>query len=268
MHPKSNRLRSILSLEAKNAAIVTKSCDLKIAIDECVLGALSFNGQRCTALKIIFVQEDIVDLFITKLNKAIHTLKIGLPWEEDVQITPLPEPAKPSYLKECIEDAIKHGAEVMNEHGGKIIESFVFPAVVYPVNSKMKLYHEEQFGPVIPIVPFQSIEAPIQYQIDSPYGMQVSIFSNDSKEISHLIDSFVNLVSRVNINCQSQRGPDIFPFTGRKDSAEGTLSVNDALRSFSIRSLVTTKATRANKQLINKIVHEHKSNFLSTDYIL
>jgi glyceraldehyde-3-phosphate dehydrogenase (NADP+) len=58
--------------------------------------------------------------------------------------------------------------------------------------------------------------------------MQVSIFSNDAKEVSSLIDPFVNLVSRVNINTQCQRGPDVFPFTGRKDSAEGTLSVHDA----------------------------------------
>ena len=97
--------------------------------------------------------------------------------------------------------------------------------------------------------------------------MQVSIFSEDSKEVAQLIDSFVNLVSRVNINCQAQRGPDVFPFTGRKDSAEGTLSVFDALRSFSIRSLVATKLTESNKVLLNTIVRDHDSNFLSTDYI-
>jgi acyl-CoA reductase-like NAD-dependent aldehyde dehydrogenase len=131
----------------------------------------------------------------------------------------------------------------------------------------MKLYREEQFGPIIPVVPFESIEEPIQYQIDSVHGQQVSIFCNDAQEISDLIDPFVNLVSRVNINAQCQRGPDVFPFTGRKDSAEGTLSVVDALRSFSIRSLVATKLNDANKQLINEIVNNHDSNFLSTKYI-
>jgi acyl-CoA reductase-like NAD-dependent aldehyde dehydrogenase len=98
--------------------------------------------------------------------------------------------------------------------------------------------------------------------------MQVSIFSNDAEEISSLIDPFVNLVSRVNINSQCQRGPDAFPFTGRKDSAEGTLSVHDALRSFSIRSLVATKMNETNKQLINEIVNNNDSNFLSTKFIL
>jgi acyl-CoA reductase-like NAD-dependent aldehyde dehydrogenase len=97
--------------------------------------------------------------------------------------------------------------------------------------------------------------------------MQVSIFSNDSAEIASLIDPYVNLVSRVNINAQCQRGPDVFPFTGRKDSAEGTLSVTDALRSFSIRSLVATKMNDTNKQLLNEIVQDHDSNFLSTNFI-
>jgi acyl-CoA reductase-like NAD-dependent aldehyde dehydrogenase len=266
-HPKSNRLRAVLSLDAKNAAIVTKHADLKLAVSECVLGALSFNGQRCTALKIIHVHKDVADEFLKLLSEAVNALVPGMPWVKGVNITPVAEPTKPGYLQACINDAIAHGARVVNENGGTTVESFVYPAVVYPVKKEMKLYLEEQFGPVIPVLPFESIEEPIQYQIDSPHGMQVSIFSNDAKEVSALIDPFVNLVSRVNINSQSQRGPDVFPFTGRKDSAEGTLSVHDALRSFSIRSLVAAKMTEANKTLINEIVKDHDSNFLSTDFI-
>jgi len=266
-HPKVNRLRSILSLDAKNAAIVTNNADLDVAVNECLLGALSFNGQRCTALKLIFVQKEVADAFVQKLSAAVSALKPGLPWDADVKITPLPELDKPNYLKTCLDDALVHGAKIINENGGHTNHSFVFPAVVYPVNDQMKLYHEEQFGPIIPVVPFDSIEEPVQYQIEASHGMQVSIFSEDAKEVAKLIDPFVNLVSRVNINCQSQRSPDVFPFTGRKDSAEGTLSVSDALRSFSIRSLVAAKATDANKQLLNDIVRDHDSNFLSTDYI-
>jgi len=75
------------------------------------------------------------------------------------------------------------------------------------------------------------------------------------------------MVSRVNINSQCQRGPDSFPFTGRKDSAFGTLSVSDALRVFSIRSVVAAKASEANKQIINSIVGARESKFLRLDYI-
>jgi glyceraldehyde-3-phosphate dehydrogenase (NADP+) len=267
-HPKINRLRAVLSLDAKNAAIVTENADLELAVSECILGALSFNGQRCTAIKIIFVHQSIADTFLKMLSEGVDALKPGLPWEKDVNITPLPEPHKPDYLTECIDDAVKHGARVINNYGGLTANSFVFPAIVYPVSEEMKLYREEQFGPVIPVVPFDAIEEPIVYQIDSPHGMQVSIFSNVAKELSALIDPFVNLVSRVNINSQCQRGPDVFPFTGRKDSAEGTLSVHDALRSFSIRSLVAAKLNDTNKRLINEVVNDNDSNFLSTKFIL
>ena len=267
LHPKVNRLRAILGLDAKNAAIITASADVNLAVQETVLGALSFNGQRCTALKMIFVHQSLAQDFIEKLSQAIAKLKYGMPWEQGVSITPLPEPHKPAYLKECIDDAVAHGARVMNENGGATVESFVYPAVVYPVNESMKLYREEQFGPVIPVAAYSDIDEPIQYIIDSPHGQQVSIFSNDTEELARSIDPLVNQVSRVNINCQCQRGPDAFPFTGRKDSAEGTLSVVDALRSFSIRSLVASKLNEQNKQLLNDIVQGQYSNFLSTKYI-
>jgi acyl-CoA reductase-like NAD-dependent aldehyde dehydrogenase len=267
MHPKVNRLRAILGLDAKNAAIVTANADLSLAVKETVLGSLSFNGQRCTALKIIFVHKKHVDRFVKELSAEIAKLKYGMPWEEGVSLTPLPEPQKPAYLKDVIDDAISKGAQVVNENGGQTSESFVFPAVVYPVTKEMKLYTEEQFGPVIPIVSFDDIEEPINYLIESTHGQQVSIFSDDHSEVAALIDPIVNQVSRVNINCQCQRGPDVFPFTGRKDSAEGTLSVVDALRAFSIRSLVATKLNNNNKRLLNEIIDGNNSNFLSTKYL-
>lgn len=267
LHPKINRLRAILGLDAKNAAIITANADLKLAVQESVLGALSFNGQRCTALKIIFIHASLADEFLKQLSEAVAGLKYGMPWVEGVALTPLPEPQKPAYLKECIEDAVAHGARVVNEHGGTAVASFVYPAIVYPVSKEMKLYTEEQFGPVIPVVPFHDLEETIGYLIESTHGQQVSIFSNDEEEVAALIDPLVNQVSRVNINCQCQRGPDVFPFTGRKDSAEGTLSVVDALRSFSIRSLVATKLNDSNKQLINEIIDSNSSNFLSTKFI-
>ena len=183
-------------------------------------------------------------------------------------ITPLPELDKPKYFTELVEDAEHFGAKVMNEAGGTVKNTFFYPAVMYPVNSQMRLYREEQFGPVIPVVPFDDIEVPIRYIVDSDYGQQVSIFGRDPDAIAELVDPLVNQVSRVNLNSQCQRGPDSFPFTGRKDSAEGTLSVVDALRAFSIRTLVAAKETAINKAMLTTIVREHKSNFLSTDFIL
>lgn len=267
LHPKPHRLKAVLGLDAKNPAIVLPDADLDIAVSECIMGSLSFNGQRCTALKILYVHRSIVDTFIQKFNEAIKKLKPGMPWDAGVNLTPLPEPGKTKYLTELVEDAKKHGAKIMNEHGGETNETFFYPAVLYPVNDKMRIYYEEQFGPVVPIIAYDDVEDPMHYVINSNFGQQVSIFGNDSKTIARLIDMFSNQVGRINLNTQSQRGPDSFPFNGRKDSAEGTLSVHDALRVFSIRTLVATKTTDENKQLISTIIKNRESLFLSTEYI-
>ncbi|QJW89654.1 NADP-dependent glyceraldehyde-3-phosphate dehydrogenase [Spirosoma taeanense] len=266
-HPKLNRLRSIMSLDAKNAAIILPDADLDVAVKECLLGALSFNGQRCTAIKIIWVHRSISDAFLKRFSPAVSALKLGMPWDEGAQITPLPEPQKTDYLTGCIQDAESHGASIMNEGGGETTASLFKPAVMYPVQEGMKLYREEQFGPVIPVVPFDEVEEFINYLITDDHGMQASVFGTNTDRIAELIDPLVNLVCRVNINAQCQRGPDTFPFTGRKDSAEGTLSVEDALRSFSIRTCVATKDTDANKAILNEIIADHKSDFLSTNFV-
>jgi acyl-CoA reductase-like NAD-dependent aldehyde dehydrogenase len=267
-HPKPNRLKAILGLEAKNAGIVMPDANLENAVAECVSGTLSFNGQRCTALKILFVHENIVGSFLEQFNAKIDEIKFGLPWDKDVQITPLPEQNKTEYLKGLIDDAVANGAKVVNKNGGTIKNTFMYPAVLYPVNKKMKVYHEEQFGPVIPILTYKDIKEPLQYMMESNYGQQVSIFGNNSDEIAKLIDGLVNQVSRVNINSQCQRGPDIFPFTGRKDSAQSTLSVSDALRAFSIRSMVAIKENSENKEIVTSILRDHNSKFLSNNFIL
>jgi len=268
LHPYPNRLRCVLGLEAKNPAIVLESADLDLAIRECVLGCLSFNGQRCTALKIIFVAAGIAGAFLERLAVAVNALPFGMPWQEGVFVTPVAEKGKTDYLRELMSDAVTKGARVVNPAGGTVCGSFFFPAILYPVHPDMRVYHEEQFGPVIPVLPFDRIDTPIAYMINSSYGQQVSIFGSDPDQMARLIDPLVNQVCRVNINSQCQRGPDTFPFTGRKDSAEGTLSVSDALRVFSIRTLVAAKQTELNKQIITRIVRDHKSKFLATDFIL
>ncbi|MBU0968718.1 MAG: NADP-dependent glyceraldehyde-3-phosphate dehydrogenase [Proteobacteria bacterium] len=266
-HPRPHRLRGVLGLEAKNAAIILQDADLDHAVQECVLGALSYNGQRCTALKMLFVHEKIADTFIAKFSEAVDKLQIGMPWDDKVQITPLPEPNKTGYLTQLIDDARSKGARVVNQKGGRVHHTIMSPAVVYPVGPGMRLYTEEQFGPVVPIAAFADIEEPMNYVTQSDYGQQVSLFGTDPEIIADLIDPLVNQVCRVNINSQCQRGPDTFPFTGRKDSAEGTLSVSDALRAFTIRTLVAAKETDTNRRIIKSIITERRSRFLSTDFI-
>lgn len=78
-------------MDAKNPAVVLPDADFNVAVSEILLGALSFNGQRCTAIKIVFVHESVSKQFLDKLVPAIEALKMGSPFEPDVKITPLGE---------------------------------------------------------------------------------------------------------------------------------------------------------------------------------
>ena len=267
-HPFKNRLRLILGLEANNPAIILPDTDLDLVVQECISGTLSYNGQRCTALKVLFVHADIVDEFNKRFAEAVDALKFGLPWEDEVFLTPLPEKNKPAYIDGLIKDAVSKGAKILNKRGGELSENYCYPAVLYPVSTDMKVFQEEQFGPVIPIISFTTIDEPLDAIAASQYGQQVSLFGKDTKQLGPLIDILANLVCRVNLNSACQRGPDIYPFTGRKNSAVGTLSVFDALRSFSIRSFVATKDNEYNKEILEKLLESKDSNFITTDYLL
>jgi len=267
-HPKSNRLRQVLGLEAKNPAIILPDADMELTVKECISGTLSYDGQRCTALKIIYVHEQVKDEFLRQFAAAVDALKFGNPWDDGVQLTPLPEPGKPAYIQSLIDDALAKGSQIINAKGGEHFENFIWPSIMYPVTKDMKVYEEEQFGPIIPIISFTDISQPLDDMAESNYGQQVSLFGKDVYTLSPLIDTLANLVCRVNLNSSCQRGPDVYPFTGRKDSAQSTLSVHDALRSFSIRTFVAFKDNELNNETIEQLLDAKVSNFLSTDYIL
>jgi len=131
----------------------------------------------------------------------------------------------------------------------------------------MKLWTIEQFGPVVPIVPFEHTDEVVDYLVQSTYGQQVSVFGQNPDVLGPLFDILVNQVCRVNLNGACRRGPDVFPFTARKDSAEGTLDIESAIRAFSIRTMVSAPVNKKNREIIQQIITEHQSQFLNNDMI-
>ncbi len=266
-HPKPNRLRSILGLDAKNPAVILPDADVDVAVRECLTGSLSFNGQRCTAIKLIFVQRAIAARFLQCFADAVDALPFGLPWATGVKLTPLPEVDKAGAMKALVDDALEKGARIVNQNGGIANRTFYFPAVVFPVDARMALYTVEQFGPVVPVAVYDDLREVVDYVVASSYGQQASVFGRDARVVGPLVDVLANQVCRVNLNAQCQRGPDVYPFTGRKDSAEGTLSVSDALRCFSIRSMVAAPEGDASTELLREMLNGRTSNFVNTDYL-
>lgn len=253
LHPRKNRLHSLLGLGAKNAAIVLPDADLDVVVPESVLGALAFNGQRCAALKIFFVHKEIEATFRKRLLDAVSKINLGMPWMERVRITPIVDPERLPYLHELVREALNKGARMGNKNGGRSLESIFVPAVLYQVNSKMRIYWEEQFGPIIPIVSYHDIKEPVTYISNSLFGQQLSIFGTKTKALIELIDLVKNQVSRVNINTKCQRGPDLFPFTGKKDSAHGDFSILNILNYFSSQAVVAARETDLSQALFQSL---------------
>lgn len=236
-------------------------------MNEVILGSLSFNGQRCTAIKIVFVHRAIAESFAEKLAAKVDQLKLSSPWDPNAKITPLAEPGKPEFLAELVADAIAKGARLVTQKGNAFKDTAYRPAVLFPVSAECRAFNEEQFGPLIPVSVFDHVDEVYRHIAASPYGQQAALFTRDAKAAGPIIDVLVNQVARVNLNCQCQRSPDALPFTGRKNSALLTLSTFDALRVFSMRCLVATKATPQNEQLVNDVLQDRSSKFMQLAHI-
>jgi len=235
-HPHVHRLKVFSQLEGKNLGIVMADADLDVAARECALGGLSYNGQRCTAVKMIMVHDSVAQQFMEKLKAEVAKKPVGLPWEKDVLITPLPEPNKPQYLTELVNDAVQKGAQLV--YGGQVSKTIMNPAVVYPVTPEMRLFTEEQFGPVVPVGTFSSMDQVFEAVRDSWNGQQAAVFTRDGAKAAPLINLLATTVCRININAQCGRSPDVLPFAGRRSSAMGTMSITGAIREFSVETVL------------------------------
>jgi glyceraldehyde-3-phosphate dehydrogenase (NADP+) len=264
--PHPHRLKSFLQLEAKNLGIVLRDdrwknyaqhqAVLKPHIDHLVSGALSFNGQRCTAIKLIFVPDDdndddvgTADIIIDLIVKRVQALSVGLPWQQHgtsktySSITPLPNHERIRYMKELLQDAVEQGATIYT--GGDIVggpdSTLMTPAVVGTIRPGMRLYTEEQFGPIVAIARYKSVEDILEYVEKSDYAQQVAIFGYDEHTLRTFIDAWGSVYGKIAINTPG-RSPDTVPFSGRKSSALGVMSVRDALWEFSVPTVVAGPA--------------------------
>ena len=277
-HPQPHRLKIFLQLEANNMAIYlpdifSNQQVLDNALDEAVLGSLSYNGQRCTALKLHYVPKEHAQAYVLALVQRIDTMTVGLPDQihkshdnKYSMVTPLPNSARIEYMQELIQDAVSKGAKIVNKDGGKVLggsaSTLMVPAVLYPVTTEMKVFHEEQFGPIIPVATYDNLQELIEFgQRGQPFGQQVSIFGQDAASTTALVDGFSAVFAKINLNQQCGRSPDTLPFAGRRSSAMGVMSVKSALLEFSVPTAVAYKAIEGlNEELVAGL--ERSSNFL------
>jgi len=210
-HPHPHRLKLYLQLERKNIAIVLSNADLQHAVREIADGALYLNGQHGESIKIVLVHSSIVLDFLHELTEYVNKLKCGFPWSDGVDITPLKKPSHTQFLQELLIDAMRKGANIVNSHegGGKLnyYSTLMRPAIVYPVTESMRLWSEDQMGPIIPIVSYHDMDEVYDCVASNMQGIQASIFTSihSLEAAGPLVDALSHSVSQININTHGHR---------------------------------------------------------------
>ena len=227
----TNMVPLLMELGGKDAAIVLKDADLKLAAKNIVEGAYSYSGQRCTAVKRVLVEENIADKLVEEIKLLVMNLKVGDPREEGVSIVPLIDDKAVDFVWKLIEDARNKGAHLIL--GGKREENIIYPTLFDYVTTDMRLAWEEPFGPVLPIIRVKDKDEAIKIANESQYGLQSSVFTNDLDNAFYIANKLE--VGAVQINNKTERGPDHFPFLGVKSSGIGVQGIKYSIESMTRR---------------------------------
>ena len=222
----ANMIPLVMELGGKDPAIVVKDANLELAVKQIISGAFSYSGQRCTAIKRVFVEESVADVLVEKLSKELEHVTIGSP-EENKMIVPLIDRKSADFVEGLIQDAIEKEAQLIT--GNKREGNLIYPTLLDHVTPDMRLAWEEPFGPVLPVIRVKTIDEAIEMSNQSEYGLQASIFSQDIDQAFTIAEKIQ--AGSVQINGRTERGPDHFPFIGTKGSGMGTQGVRRSIES-------------------------------------
>ncbi len=215
-----------MELGGNDALIILADADLEKAAEAVVLGRLARgNGQICCAVKRIYVEAPIYDVFTDLLTKKARALKLGDQLDDDTDVGPLINEQAAREVEVAVADAVQAGARLTA--GGHRRGAFMEPTVLADVSPVLPVFKEEVFGPVAPLMKFTSIEEAIRMANDSPYGLQSAVFTRD---INKAFDIAYKLeAGGVIINWSSALRVETLPFGGIKMSGHGREGVHDTL---------------------------------------
>jgi acyl-CoA reductase-like NAD-dependent aldehyde dehydrogenase len=215
----SHLSRVTLELGGNDAAIVLPDVDRKQIAAEIFDSAFSQNGQACIAIKRLYVHESIYDEMVDELRELAEKVVLGDGLDPDVNMGPINNLAQLERVIELTEDAREHGGRIVT--GGKRLNHpgyFFPPTIVTHVTDGVRLVDEEQFGPVLPVIPFADINEIIGRANASDFGLGGSVWTND-------LDRGKELAARLEcgsaaVNQHTDFHPKI-PFGGAKQSGYG-----------------------------------------------
>ena len=210
-----------LSLELGGNApfIVFEDADIDLAVDGLMKGKFRNAGQTCISPNRVYVQRSVLEEFQTKLVKKVEALKVGNGLDDGVDIGPLIDAAGADKVTEHVDNALSNGATLLT--GGKRLpngDNWYTPTVLTNVPPTAQCTCEETFGPLVPIIPFDTEEEVIEYANDTPFGLAAYFFSDDLHRAQRVVDAIESGMVGVNTGAISAANA---PFGGVKASGLG-----------------------------------------------
>ena len=199
--------------------IVFEDADIDAAVSGAVTSKYRNSGQTCVCANRFYVHKKIQDEFVAKFAKAIESIKVGNGMEAGVTQGPLIEPAALEKVERHVADALSKGAKLIA--GGKSASlggTFYEPTILSNVTNDMLITHEETFGPVAPIIPFESDEEALRLANNSQYGLASYFYSRDIGRIWRAAEALEFGIVGVNTGLISN---EVAPFGGVKQSGLG-----------------------------------------------
>ena len=199
--------------------IVFEDADIDEAVEGAMANKYRNSGQVCVSANRIFVHEKIYDDFAKRLSDKSASLLVSDGREDGAQIGPLITMAAVNKVQSHVDDAVEKGATVMT--GGSLDNAgkqFYKPTVMTNVTNKMKIFYEETFGPVAPLIKFSTEEEVIKMANDTNYGLAGYFYSRDIGRIYRVAEALEYGMVGINAGVISS---EVAPFGGIKESGIG-----------------------------------------------
>lgn len=209
--------RLVLELGGSSALLVLADADVEEATDITIAGLFKNSAQRCTAIRRILVHHSLADAFATSLTAKTADLKYGDPYDPQNDMGTVISEEAAIAIERRVDEAITHGAQLLTGHQRD--GALYAPTVLDHVQNSYPLVAEETFGPVAPILRFNTLDEAIQIANDTPYGLSSGVVSNHWPSIQRVISELE--VGTVNVNEAPSYRLEWTPFGGIKASGLG-----------------------------------------------
>jgi alpha-ketoglutaric semialdehyde dehydrogenase len=216
--------RCSLEMGGKNIILVMQDANLDLAIDGAIWGGFGTTGQRCTAASRIAVHKSVYGEFVSRLAVRAQNLKVGNGLDPSVEVGPLINEQQLQTVMSYVEIGKKEGAKLLTggnrlDSGGHVRGWFYAPTVFGDCDSKMRVAQEEIFGPVVSVIPIDSLEQGIEVANGVPYGLSASIYTrNVNQAFAAIQDLYTGIVY---VNAPTIGAETHLPFGGTKQTGNG-----------------------------------------------